>query len=81
MKNVIIDGWNLFSYDGIPNDSVDRKTIAVKSLGNKTFIIMLNVKQMIFEVWEDDDDVKFVNERFSNCLKFADTHFETIIEL
>ena len=33
MKNVIIDGWNLFSYDGIPNDSVDRKTTAVKCLG------------------------------------------------
>lgn len=25
MKNLIIDGWNLFSYDGIPNDTEDKK--------------------------------------------------------
>ena len=32
MKNLIIDGWNLFSYDGIPNDMEDKKNYSIQTI-------------------------------------------------
>jgi hypothetical protein len=72
----IIDGWNIFTYDGIPNDTEDKKTIAVKHLGDNTAEIMLDVKTMRFqfikngELWLD-------TTRFSSAISVADKWFSS----
>ena len=81
MKNLIIDGWNLFSYEGIPNDTEDKKTIAVKQLGDNCAEIMLDVKTMSFEFVKNGNN--FLPTRcdgFSTCLKMADEWFKIMEE-
>ena len=81
MKNLIIDGWNLFSYDGIPNDMEDKKTIAFKQLGNNFAEIMLNIKTMSFELIKNGNDSSQIKcDRFSTCLKMADEWFKIMEE-
>ena len=81
MKNLIIDGWNLFSYDGIPNDMEDKKTIAFKQLGNNFAEIMLNIKTMSFELIKNGNDSSQIKcDRFSTCLKMADEWFKLLEE-
>jgi hypothetical protein len=78
MKGLIIDGWNLFSYDGIPNDSKDKKTVAVKQLGNECAEIMLDVNVMKFEFVKNGMPSVSNIARFSTCLKLADSWFESM---
>lgn len=81
MKNLIIDGWNLFSYDGIPNDTEDKKTVAVKQLGNNCAEIMLDVKTMSFEFVKNGNNFSSIRcDRFSTCLKMADEWFRILEE-
>lgn len=81
MKNLIIDGWNLFSYDGIPNDTEDKKTVAVKQLGNNCAEIMLDVKTMGFEFVKNGNNFSPMRyDRFSTCLKIADEWFKLLEE-
>ena len=49
-KGLIIDGWNLFSYEGIPNDTEDKKTLAFKQLGDYCVEVFLDLKTMSFEL-------------------------------
>lgn len=78
MKGLVIDGWNLFSYDGIPNDIKDKKTVAVKQLGNDCVEIMLNLNTMKFEFVKNGVPSVMNISRFSTCLKLADTWFENM---
>ena len=86
MKNLIIDGWNLFSYEGIPNDMEYKKTIAVKRLANLCAEVLIDLKTMSFELvkseFNDYNDnrcvIKF--DRFSTCLKLADEWFKSMEE-
>ena len=86
MKNLIIDGWNLFSYEGIPNDMEYKKTIAVKQLGNLCAEVLIDLKTMSFELvkseFNDYNDnhcvIKF--DRFSTCLELADEWFKNMEE-
>ena len=86
MKNLIIDGWNLFSYEGIPNDMEYKKTIAVKQLGNLCAEVLIDLETMNFELvkseFNDCNDnhcaIKF--DRFSTCLKLADEWFKSMEE-
>ncbi len=86
MKNLIIDGWNLFSYEGIPNDMEYKKTIAVKQLGNLCAEVLIDLKTMNFELvkskFNDYDDNRYVIkcDRFSTCLKLADEWFKSMEE-
>ena len=81
MKNLIIDGWILFSYEGIPNDAEDKKTIAFKQLGNNFAEIMLNIKTMSFELIKNGNDSSQIKcDRFSTCLKMADEWFKIMEE-
>ena len=81
MKNLIIDGWNLFSYEGIPNDTEDKKTVAVKQLGNNCAEIMLDVKTMSFEFVKNGNNFSPIRcNRFSTCLKMADEWFKIMEE-
>lgn len=79
MNYTIIDGWNLFSYEGIPNDEEKRKTVAVKSIGESTAEILLNFETMKFE-YVKDGKLTFSSPRFSSCMKMADTYFDNIGE-
>ena len=86
MKNLIIDGWNLFSYEGIPNDMEYKKTIAVKQLGNLCAEVLIDLKTMSFELVKSEFNdyngnrciIKF--DRFSTCLKLADEWFKSMEE-
>lgn len=85
-KGLIIDGWNLFSYEGIPNDMEYKKTIAVKQLGNLCAEVLIDLKTMNFELvkskFNDYDDNRYVIkcDRFSTCLKLADEWFKSTEE-
>ena len=78
MKNLIIDGWNLFGYEGIPNDMEYKKTIAVKQLGNLCAEVFLDLKTMSFELVKSEFNASNDNrcairyDRFSTCLKLTD---------
>ena len=86
MKNLIIDGWNLFSYEGIPNDMEYKKTIAVKQLGNLCAEVLIDLKTMNFELLKSEFNayndnrcvIKF--DRFSTCLKLTDEWFKSMEE-
>ena len=86
MKNLIIDGWNLFSYEGIPNDMEYKKTIAVKQLGNLCAEVFLDLKTLSFELVKSEfngyNDNRYVIkcDRFSTCLKLADEWFKSMEE-
>ena len=86
MKNLIIDGWNLFSYEGIPNDMEYKKTIAVKQLGNLCAEVLIDLKTMNFELVKskfndyDDNCCVIKCDRFSTCLKLADEWFKSMEE-
>lgn len=86
MKNLIIDGWNLFSYEGIPNDMEYKKTIAVKQLGNLCAEVLIDLKTMNFELVKskfnnyDDNRCVIKFDRFSTCLKLADEWFKSMKE-
>lgn len=80
-KGLIIDGWNLFSYEGIPNDTEDKKTVAVKQLGDNCAEIMLDVKTMSFEFIKNGNNFSQMRcNRFSTCLKLADEWFKLLEE-
>lgn len=79
-KSLIIDGWNLFSYDGIPNDTEYKKTVAVKQLGNNCAEIILDVKSMKFEFVKNNILFAVNINRFSSCLKMADEWFKSMEE-
>jgi hypothetical protein len=72
----IIDGWNIFTYDGIPNDTEDKKTIAVKYLGDNTAEIMLDVKSMRFQFIKNGE-LWFDATRFSSAISVADKWFSS----
>ena len=86
MKNLIIDGWNLFSYEGIPNDMECKKTIAVKQLGNLCTEVLIDLKTMSFELVKsefnayNDNRCAIKCDRFSTCLKLADEWFKSMEE-
>lgn len=86
MKNLIIDGWNLFGYEGIPNDMEYKKTIAVKQLGNLCAEVFLDLKTMSFELVKsefndyNDNRCAIKCDRFSTCLKLADEWFKSMEE-
>ena len=88
MKNLIIDGWNLFSYEGIPNDMEYKKTIAVKQLGDYCAEVFLDLKTMSFELVKsgfkfnayNDNRCAIKCDRFSTCLKLADEWFKSMEE-
>ena len=86
MKNLIIDGWNLFGYEGIPNDMEYKKTIAVKQLGNLCAEVFLDLKTMSFELVKsefnayNDNRCTIKCDRFSTCLKLADEWFKLLEE-
>ena len=86
MKNLIIDGWNLFGYEGIPNDMEYKKTIAVKQLGNLCAEVFLDLKTMSFELVKsefnayNDNRCAIKYDRFSTCLKLADEWFKSMEE-
>ena len=86
MKNLIIDGWNLFSYEGIPNDMEYKKTIAVKQFGNLCAEVLIDLKTMNFELVKSEfnayNDNRYVIkcDRFSSCLKLADEWFKSMEE-
>ena len=86
MKNLIIDGWNLFSYEGIPNDMEYKKTIAVKQLGNLCAEVFLDLKTMSFELVKsefndyNDNHCAIKCDRFSTCLTLADESFKLLEE-
>ena len=87
MKNLIIDGWNLFSYEGIPNDTEDKKTVAVKQLGNLCAEVLIDLKTMTFELVKSefkfnsyDNRCVIKCDRFSTCLKLADEWFKLLEE-
>ena len=86
MKNLIIDGWNLFSYEGIPNDTEDKKTLAFKQLGDYCAEVFLDLKTMGFELVKSEfnayNDNRYVIkcDRFSTCLKLADEWFKSMEE-
>ena len=88
IKGLIIDGWNLFSYEGIPNDTEYMKTIAVKQLGDLCAEVLIDLKTMKFYFIKSE--FKFNNytnkyrgiecDRFSTCLKLADEWFKSMEE-
>lgn len=80
MKGIVIDGWNLFTYDGIPNDSNDKKTIAVKLIGDYSAEIMLDLNTMKFEFVKNGVPSVMNINRFSTCLKMADEWFKIMEE-
>jgi hypothetical protein len=80
MKGIVIDGWNLFTYDGIPNDSNDKKTIAVKLIGDYSAEIMLDLNTMKFEFVKNGVTSVMNINRFSTCLKMADEWFKIMEE-
>ena len=86
MKNLIIDSWNLFSYEGIPNNMEYKKTIAVKQLGNLCTEVFLDLKTMSFELVKsefnayNDNRCAIKCDRFSTCLKLADEWFKLLEE-
>ena len=88
MKNLIIDGWNLFSYEGILNDTEDKKTLAFKQLGDYCAEVFLDLKTMSFELVKsgfkfnayNDNRCVIKCDRFSNCLKLADEWFKNMEE-
>ncbi len=88
MKNLIIDGWNLFSYEGIPNDTEYMKTIAVKQLGNLCAEVLIDLKTMKFYFIKSGFEFNgYTNnyrsiecDRFSTCLKMADEWFKIMEE-
>ena len=78
MTNVIIiDGWNLFSYEGIPNDSKEKKTVGVKQLGENFAEIFLNVETGRFDLYKNGI-CSFTHQRFSMCIRMADAWFSEI---
>lgn len=76
-KSLIIDGWNLFSYDGIPNDTEDKKTVAIKQLGENCAEIILDVKTMRFHFIKNGE-LWFDSTRFSSALRMADEWFKNM---
>ena len=88
MKNLIIDGWNLFSYEGIPNDTEYKKTLAFKQLGDYCAEVFLDLKTMSFELVKsgfkfnayNDNHCAIKCDRFSTCLKLADEWFKNMEE-
>ena len=85
-KGLVLDGWNLFSYEGIPNDTEYMKTIAVKQLGDYCAEVLIDLKTMNFELvkseFNDYNDNRYVIkcDRFSTCLKLADEWFKLLEE-
>ena len=85
-KGLILDGWNLFSYEGIPNDMEYKKTIAVKQLGNLCTEVLIDLKTMNFELVKsefngyNDNRCAIKCDRFSTCLKLADEWFKSMEE-
>ena len=76
---LIIDGWNLFSYEGIPNDMEYKKTLSFKQLGNYCAEFFLYLKTMSFELVKsgfkfnacNDNHCAIKCDRLSTCLKLA----------
>lgn len=87
-KGLILDGWNLFSYEGIPNDTEYMKTIAVKQLGNWCAEVLIDLKTMKFYFVKNEFELNgYTNnyhgiecDRFSTCLKIADEWFKNMEE-
>ena len=88
MKNLIIDGWNLFSYEGILNDTEDKKTLAFKQLGDYCAEVFLDLKTMSFELVKsgfkfnayNDNRCVIKCDRFSNCLKLTEKKLKSMEE-
>ncbi len=80
MNCLIIDGWNLFGYNGIQNDSNYKKTVAVKQLGEDCAEIMLDVKTMTFEFVKNGNTFAVNIQRFSSAIKIADEWFKSMEE-
>lgn len=80
MNGLIIDGWNLFSYNGVPNDTEDKKTIAVKCLGDDTAEILLDLKSMRFQFIKNGE-FYFDAPRFSSVISVADKWFAKFEDL
>lgn len=85
-KSLLIDGWNLFSYEGIPNDAKEKKTLAVKQIGNYCAEVLLDLKTMSFEFVKsgfngyNNNYYAIKCDRFSTCLKMADEWFKIMEE-
>lgn len=80
MNGLIIDGWNLFSYNGVPNDTKDKKTVAVKYLGDDTAEILLDLKSMRFQFIKNGE-LYFDTPRFSSVISVADKWFAKFEDL
>lgn len=80
IKGLILDGWNLFSYEGIPNDTFFKKTIAIKQLGKNCAEIMLDTKTMTFEFVKNGNTFAVNIQRFSSAIKIADEWFKNMEE-
>ena len=81
VKCMIIDGWNLFGYEGIPNDTSFKKTVAVKQLGEDCAEIMLDAKTMTFEFVKNGNTFAVNIHRFSSAIKIADEWFKNMEEI
>lgn len=77
---MIIDGWNLFGYEGIPNDTSFKKTVAVKQLGENCAEIMWDVKSMTFELVKNENTFAVNIQRFLSAIKIADEWFKSMEE-
>ena len=75
---MIIDGWNLFGYEGIPNDTSFKKTVAIKQLGEDCAEIMLDTKTMTFEFIKNGNTFAVNIQRFSSAIKIADEWFKSM---
>lgn len=80
MNCLIIDGWNLFGYNGIQNDNNYKKTVAVKQLGEDCAEIMWDVKSMTFEFVKNGNTFAVNIQRFSSAIKIADEWFKNMEE-
>jgi len=76
---IIIDGWNMFGYNGVPNDTEKKKTVAIKIMGENTAEIFLNLETYMFELIRNNTMYTYF-PRFSYCLKIADDWFKSIDE-
>lgn len=77
---MIVDGWNIFGYEGIPNDASFKKTVAVKQLGEDCAEIILDVKTMTFEFVKNGNTFAVNIQRFSSAIKIADEWFKNMEE-
>lgn len=83
-KFIVVDGWNMFSYDGLDTDTETLKTIAVKSIGGRNAIIKLDTTSFKFilsrEIELKNDEENSLEpldfDRISHAMYVADYWFE-----